>query len=544
MLVSVRQALADYGRGPLTLLPAAVLLLVVQVFSDIGRWGPSQVLALSVAVSGSMLISNGFNQAMSRRGSICVSLGDLGAARKFLGVGMTVALGCTIVVAMLIIAVGSAIGVFTPAERFIFALVFVGLSVLWVIAGALSLLHAPGWLGIGMIAGLAAGLLANLSLMQSSPLSLAAGPLGNLIGSIIPKWVVPSFNEASYSVAVMTGFVSPGSLKRVALSDSAVRLALAGAIGFGVTLVVMLRALRRGFAKGPAGQPSRGALPPLAYLVHEAAPYFGYGSLYMAFIFLPHALGWFGSLGIRQDRMWAVSTLEIALTLALPPVIMVGGVAEHTLRLFWQQAKAGQEDTAGVEHLLFGKRLNRFYWQQLVRYLAVLGGLSIAAYLLFHLVFADMLPVSRPGFPAQNPAESVRTLGASFAQSWQTPPRLGPGPNSVAPGDSLSALRRALPKPDSMESIFDLSLIAYALLGWGVFNCMFVVTLARPQQALRAVVLAMIATVAVGVPLTFGLSFSYAVVAFAAGAMAFTVASFVATRNLLRSADYSYISSF
>lgn len=54
---------------------------------------------------------------------------------------------------------------------------------------------------------------------------------------------------------------------------------------------------------------------------------------------------------------------------------------------------------------------------------------------------------------------------------------------------------------------------------------MVVVTLARPKMALRAVVLAMLVTIVTGVPLSLGLSFGYALVAFVAGAITFAVSS-------------------
>jgi hypothetical protein len=96
----------------------------------------------------------------------------------------------------------------------------------------------------------------------------------------------------------------------------------------------------------------------------------------------------------------------------------------------------------------------------------------------------------------------------------------------------------------TLTFVFDASLIAYFLVGWGLFNCMFCVTLARPGLALRAVLIAMAVLVITGIPLSMGINLGYAAVAFIFGAAAFVVASRRATSLVLSSADYYYFSSF
>jgi hypothetical protein len=439
-------ALADYTRGPLALFPGLVLLLIIQAYSRLGQWPPSQVLALSLGMTSSMVITSGFVQAVSRRGSVYMALGDPGAAGRFLRVSLTVAGACVVAMAALLFFVATGLGLFALADRLIFGLAFVGLAAIWMLAAGLSLVQATGWLGLGLAAGLISGLITDRAVVMISGAHLVAGTL----------------------------------------------------VGFAVALGLMLNAVNRRLDNRSNGQPSRTVLPPAAYLVHEAAPYFVYGSLYMVFILLPHVLGWLGAPGMHQERMSAIASLEAGLTLSLPPVVLAGGVAEHALRLFWLRAREAQASVPGNDLGRFGRILSELYNQQLQSYLAVSGICSFAMYVAFHVAL-------RTGFLVQ--WVQLRDL-------------------------------------DTLAFVFHASLIAYFLVGWGLFNCTVCVTLARPGLALRAVLIAMAVMVITGIPLSREINLGYAAVAFIIGAAAFILASSRATSLVLESADYYYFSSF
>jgi len=67
-------------------------------------------------------------QAVSRRGSLYLGLGNRRAASQFLLVTTRWALACVLGVAVLSILVMAAFGLFTPAERLAFGLAFAGLG--------------------------------------------------------------------------------------------------------------------------------------------------------------------------------------------------------------------------------------------------------------------------------------------------------------------------------------------------------------------------------------------------------------------------------
>ena len=441
-----RRTLADYARGPIVLISAILLLLIISAYGTFGAWQREQILALSLGMTGGMLISNGFGQAMARRGSIYLSLEDSAAASRFLRLSATLAGTCVAAIAIIILLIMTYTGTFNADVKLTFGLAFVALAAIWFVAAGLSLLQATGWLLIGLAAGMIAGLLTDR--------------------------VTALFSEAHLILGTIAGFV--------------------------LALGLMLRAMNRGLKSKSNGVPGQVALPSTAFLIYEAAPYFAYGLLYMILILVPHVMGWYGMRGEQQAGAWVIASVEIGLVLSLFPLTLAGGVAEHAFRLVWLQAGDAQKTTSGAESDRFRISLSQSYRRQLRRYLAILFGCSLAALLIFR---------------------------ASI--SW-----------------GASSLWLPLSDLGAVEFIFEVSLIAYWLVGWGAFNCMFCVNLARPGMALRAVGWGMGVLLIVGIPLSFAINFAYVAVAFVIGAAVFAIASGRAMRQLLQSADYFYFSSF
>jgi polysaccharide biosynthesis protein PelF len=441
-----RQALANYAQGPIALLPGILVLLIIQFYGSFGQWSGGQMTALSLGMSAGLLLTNGFLQAVMRRASISISMGNPRTASKFLLRALAV-IGIIISgLAILALLVTAWIGGFTFEERVTFCLAFLSLSAIWLVGGPLTLVEKQVWLGIGLLAGMTSGLATNFLTALFSDLHL-------LFGTII---------------------------------------------GFGITLAVIIYAERRIFAalsKDIKGE--KVILPARAYLLYEATPYFVYGMLYVAFISIPHFLGWFGKLNDDYTRQSAIMSLEAGLTLALPPLVLVGGFAERTLRLFWYNTPSAQGSTSGLEVEQFGQKMLSFYYRQRWRYSIVL--VIIGA--IFGIPFWFML----------NNGTFTSWIGSNSA-------------NAVV--------------------FFLVALVSYGWLGLGLFNCMFCVTLARPLLAVRAISVGTGVMLAVGLPLSLNVDFKYSLIAFAIGAVAFVIASSRLTEQMLTAADYYYASAF
>lgn len=443
---SFKEVVLDYLKGPLGLVPPLLLLLLISLISQWGGWAQRQVLLFGLGITTSLILSNGLIQGLSRRMSLYLGTAKPRMAAHFLTVS---SLAVVSLVSLLILISGVVLdmmGVLTDAELATFLLAFGGLTLLWMLAGGLSLLQQPVWLSVALGAGLLTGVVVN---------------------------AVPTPRTEYHLVAAAT-------------------------LGYGVALVILLIALRRAFVKleaKPTSSKARIGLPSAAYMINEAAPYFAYGLVYMVLIFLPHLFGWLGKLPAGMARTDAVTVIEVGLTLSLPPLILAYGVAENTLRHFWRQAAATQAMTPANEHrrfgmamLTFAARRRRLYWLLLT--LVTLAG---------HFLFSNM-------------------LAAGWFNHW------------------WSAANQ-----EQLLWVFDMGLVAYWLLGIGVFNCMLVVTLGRPQVAFRAVLWGALVMLATGALLS-SISFIFSVGAFGLAAFVFLVVSWDETNEVLRSADYSFAS--
>ena len=294
--VDIRQTLTDFLRGPLSLVAIGVLVLIMMAYHQFGRWGHAEVLALSLGITGSMFITNGFVQAAARRGSIYWGRGNPLATLQYLRRIMFVAAGCALCAGLLLAAVVRIWAGFTTGQALIFFLSFCTLSLVWLMAAVLVVLEASAWFGICLLAGL-------------------------LVGGLVDRLL--------------------------ALAGSPAHLICGTAVGFVAAMAVMFLVAHRAYSRGRRSRSSSTGvvLPSTAYLLAEATPYFIYGTLYMAFVLSPHVLGWLGRRPAGADWLLAMEPLELGLSLAMIPLLLASGVAENTSRAFWSQARVEQSTT-------------------------------------------------------------------------------------------------------------------------------------------------------------------------------------------------------
>ena len=82
---SSRDTLLDYLRGPLALLPMVLLSFIIAIYQGVGNWGAEEILATSMAMVCSLLVTSGFVQAASRKGASYLSQGYVQAGRRSVG---------------------------------------------------------------------------------------------------------------------------------------------------------------------------------------------------------------------------------------------------------------------------------------------------------------------------------------------------------------------------------------------------------------------------------------------------------------------------
>lgn len=334
------QAAMDYLRGPLTLLPMVLLSAVIMVYQSYGEWSSTQVLAFSLSVVTSLLVTSGFVQAASRKGSSYLSQGYIVAARRIVSIIMGAGLLAACIVGGALVA--AVLRYLAPPSEVVVTMgvSFLVLSCLWLAAGVLFLLGQVIWFGLGLAVGV----------------TLIAAVLHGL-----SAWV----GERSWAMLAATF------------------------VGFSGALAVMYLAARRTLARRAALSPVSSqavVLPATPHLLVNLAPYFAYGVLYVVLVLSGHISGWLGAAPGGAGRMMAVTATEVGLTIALGGVILAGGVAERTVARFWRLIQSYQLKVSPAQPAEFSRLIQTFFRREILRYgvvLALCSALVAALLLIF-----------------------------------------------------------------------------------------------------------------------------------------------------------------
>ena len=317
----------DNARHPvLALLPSAALLSILWTLTSFGRWPSQRVLTVALGMTAGMLFTNGFTIAMAPRASALISFGRVRTARRFLLCCTALAVACTLGLTEAVLALHWSVLSLLNRDPRTFIAAAVTLSVVWCLAGSLSLVGLSGWVGTALSAGVVTAL---------------------AIDQLCRGWL-----WAAGTVGALAGL----------------------ALTLGLLVLALERELR---ARGIQGSPNT-RLPGIGYLALEALPYYLYGTLGVALIISVHVVGW-ASIPHGASGQWGnqISTLELGLFLPLPPAVLMAAHSERTLRHFWQEASSLQATIPAARAQAFGRCLEGVYREHARRYLQRLSALSL-----------------------------------------------------------------------------------------------------------------------------------------------------------------------
>ena len=214
--------------------------------------------------------------------------------------------------------------------------------------------------------------------------------------------------------------------------------------GFAVALLLLAGLLAytvRQRTRGSFGE--LGAhLPPLGQLLYHATPYLSYGALAVMYVLVVQGNGWLARLPAGWTRPQAVSAVEIAHLVSLATLVLTQGITEYALRSFWPVIQAVQRQVVAGDQRAISAAVWRFLHRAERMLLLAQGALALllAGLAVWLWRIADLTPL----------------LG------------------SIVPVVMLA------------------NLLGYSLLAWGLLGCSFLVTLARPWLAARALLIASI----------------------------------------------------
>lgn len=447
-----KTTLIDYGRGPMGLLPLILLTVLINLYQNFSQWDSSQVLTLSISTVGSLLVTGGFVQITARKGSSYLSQGYIRAAGRVIFQIMGLCLAVVLVSAVVLTFSARAVGLLAPEDQGLMLTAYIMLSCLWMFSAVLALLNLAHWFVIALGAGVA-------STYFSIELSLHAG---------LPSQMV-------MLVATAAGLL----------------------ITAAVMTIIIYRTLKMREAASPVGN-HQAILAPLPQLVANLAPYFAYGIIYVICVLAGHVGAWIGKLPEGMSRLQGLATSELALTLALTGYILVGGVAERTMRRFWQRVNIYQEQVVADNPRTFGATLHDFVKRERAQFV---WALSVCSAAILAIV-----------------------VGAVSAS-----------PNRVLLG---------LQWDSTTLFVFIAGLAGYSILAFGVFDCMFIITLSRPLYALSALGMGTMATLVISIAAGVFISYAYGALGVFFGSLVFLLFARRYLTRIIRYADYYYYASF
>ncbi len=447
-----KTTLLDYGRGPMGLLPLILLGVLINLYQNFGQWDNSQVLTLSISTIGSLLVTGGFVQIAARKGSGYLSQGYIRAGGRFIMQVMAVCLAVVLASAVLLTWGLRSAAWFDQNDHGLLVIAYITLSCLWMFSAILATLELLHWFVIALGVGIA----------------------------------------AAYTGIELRGWLRPPEQTVMLVATAAGLVIMAGLIA-----VVIARTLKGRAAASPVGD-QRVVLAPLPHLTVNLAPYFVYGVTYSVGVLVGHAGGLIGRLPAGMTRIQGLAQSELALTLALTGYILGVGMAERTMRRFWQRVKVYQRQVSAETPGQFKTVLRDFLTQERAQFTRALGVSS--AVVLVAVVGAVSLSANR----------------VLLGLSW----------------DATTLL------------IFVSGLAGYGLLAMGVFDSMFLITLSRPLYALKALGISAATTLLVSVVAGLLISYAFGVLGIIAGSAIFLWFTRRALGRIMRHADYYYYASF
>lgn len=234
----------------------------------------------------------------------------------------------------------------------------------------------------------------------------------------------------------------------------------------------------------------------LTVFLYQNYRYFLYGFFVYFFIFIDRILAW--SSTNNKPLPYIVffeKNYELGMDLAILVFLLLAGVLEYAIASFTKFLDIIQKNTAFNEGKKFSKELFLMYWQSIFWLLLT----ALAIFFFIYLI---------------------------ITQPW--------GYKGQFKEDLLSL---------SVKVSF-IGGIGYLLLAWGMLNTLYLFTLGKPNDSLRAIIYACIINFFTGFLLSRFISFEYSVYGMLVGALVFQLMTMKAVFNFFKNLDYHYYASY
>lgn len=436
-----------YGRGIFFALPMIVQVVTIALLRLGTRIHLSDAQATAVMTGSilSFLVTGGFVQAIGRLGSVYVGRGNHVLARRLAYRIAAVGMLAAGVLALLVIAVGRAVAVLPGRGTEVAAAYLVVLSALWLSLAVLYMLQQRLLV------------LVSVGVWVAAFAWLLEGPQ---IGVYQAQW-------GGAGVGILVSSVAG--------------------------LLVTWR-----FARRLPVERRQEPLPSARQLAVEVRPYFAYGVLYFAFVFLDRVVGW-SKASPHGYVLFFHGPYELGLDWALLTLLLTVALLDYTITAFADALGPTQRRFAARDLHLHNRAFQFFYLRQLV----LLGLLAVGSAAAMYY----------GGLWLRDAAGNVSEVRDFFSDS-------------------------------TTYHVFLWGALGYSLLVWGLLNAVFFFFVSRPAYALRPLVWALVAGLAAGAAASRTGPYWQSVVGLAAGGLVFAAGTTGYAIRLLDEIDFYYYASY
>jgi hypothetical protein len=234
------------------------------------------------------------------------------------------------------------------------------------------------------------------------------------------------------------------------------------------------------------------SLPKKSITLYTTFPFFAYGFLYFAFLFVDRIIGWSTNNSYMPYIIWFRGEYELGLDFALLMLIIPMGAVEVVVSNLMDELSESQKNSYGVNSLTIDNKFRRLYTRRLVT-VAIVSVLS--ALLTYFIVWQfeyNPLPGFRTGFLSSGVTNLVLIVG----------------------------------------------LISYTIISIALMNCVTLFSLSQPEMASRSVLIALVVNIIVGFLLSRWIDYYFSVFGLLAGAIIFMILSSRQILKVFNNLDY------
>ncbi|OQB15152.1 MAG: hypothetical protein BWY15_00522 [Firmicutes bacterium ADurb.Bin193] len=257
-----------------------------------------------------------------------------------------------------------------------------------------------------------------------------------------------------------------------------------------VGLILIFYLFRVAESKMPKGiEP---ALPKKSITLYTTFPFFAYGFLYFAFLFMDRIIGWSTSQSYMPYIIWFRGAYELGLDFALIMMVVPMGFCEVVVSKLMDELAEGQKNSYGTDTAVISRQFRRIYFRRLL----LVATVSVISALVTYLVIRHLDLYPPPGFRS------------GFLQSYVT------------------------------HFVFVIGLISYGTVCVALMNCVTLFSLSQPEMAGKSVLISLIVNIVVGFLLSRWIEYYFAVIGLFIGSVVFLVISSRRILEVFKKLDY------